>query len=302
MDNERLLKRKKERIFADFRVKEKYMMLLMLSLFTACDRPDNLSSLEHDGETRQYLLYTPANTSGETMPLLLNLHGFDGTANEYMEWADMRELADANKFLLVYPQGADLKRSTHWNSSLPSEDNKSSTDDFGFLNALVDHLVANNNADVDRVYVGGYSNGGFMTYSLACYHSDKYAAIFAVSSTMTNSFEGDCAPTRPMPVFSANGSEDGVVPYSGNEYYQSQVDIMSYWKNHNNISAEAEVIDITSSIQRTRYSGGDNGSAVEHYRLEGGDHVWFSDDFGGSDLNTLVWNFVSSYDRNGLIE
>ena len=173
------------------------MLLTILALFTACG-PDNLTTFEHDGESRQYLLYSPTSDSTDSRPLLLNLHGYGGSANDQMEWADMRALADANNFLLVYPQGTRMNGSTHWNSSLPSSDNKSTTDDFGFLNALVDELIANNNVDANRVYVGGYSNGGFMSYSLACYHSDKYAAIFAVSSTMTNAFEGDCAPTSAL--------------------------------------------------------------------------------------------------------
>ena len=270
------------------------MFLITLGLLSACG-PDNLSNFDHNGVTRQYLLHTPENTDSDALPLILNLHGYGGSANDQMEWADMRTLANDNTFLLVYPQGLEMSGSNHWNSSLPSEDNKSESDDFGFLNSLVDHLIANNNVDADRVYVGGYSNGGFMSYSLACYHSDKYAAIFAVSSTMTNAFENDCTPTRPISVFSANGTNDGTVPYEGGTDYNSQADVMNYWKNHNNITADAQITDVTGSIQRTLYSGGDNGTVVDHYRLEGGEHVWHSDDFGGSDLNTLVWDFVSAH-------
>ena len=280
---------------------QEIMMLIMLGLFIACG-PDNMTSFDHDGVEREYLLYAPVNESGDPKPLLLNLHGYGGTANGQMEWADMRSLADANNFLLVYPQGAQMNGSSHWNSSLPSEDNKSTSDDFGFLNGLVDYLIANNNVDADRVYVGGYSNGGFMSYSLACYHSDKYAAIFAVSSTMTNAFEGDCAPTRPLSVLSANGTDDGVVPYNGSADYNSQSDVVEYWKTHNNITTDAQFTDITSAIQYTSYTGGDNGTVVDHYRLEGGTHVWHSDDFGGSDLNTIVWEFVSAHSLDGAVE
>ena len=141
-----------------------------------------------------------------------------------------------------------------------------------------------------------------MSYSLACYYSETYAAIFAVSSTMTNGFEGDCAPTRPMPVLSVNGTSDYVVPYNGSEYYHSQTDIVNYWKTHNNITSDATVTDLSDRIQRTRYVGGSQGVGLDHYRIEGGDHVWFSDDFGGSDLNTIIWEFVSAFDQNGLRE
>mgnify|MGYP007063456173 CR=1 FL=1 len=41
---------------------------------------------------------------------------------------------------------------------------------------------------------------------------------------------------------------------------------------------------------------------MDHYRIDDGQHVWFEDDFGGSDLNTLVWNFLSGYDMDGARE
>jgi polyhydroxybutyrate depolymerase len=119
---------------------------------------------------------------------------------------------------------------------------------------------------------------------------------------MTNAFDGDCAPTRPISIFSANGTDDGTVPYTGSTDYNSQVDVVNYWKTHNNITTDAEVTDVNSTIQRTLYSDGDNGTAVDHYRLEGGTHIWHGDDLGGSDLSTLVWKSVSSHSLSGTVE
>ena len=68
---------------------------------------------------------------------------------------------------------------------------------------------------------------------------------------------------------------------------------------HNNIAGDPEVTDISGSIQRTLYSGGDQGVVVDHYRVEGGDHVWFEQDFGGSLLTERVWDFFEGHDLNG---
>ena len=95
----------------------------------------------HAGETREYILYVPNSYDGITeVPLLFNFHGYDGIASEYMTYADMRSLAESERFILVYPQGSALDGSSHWNPSLPSTDNKSNADDLGFIEALINQL------------------------------------------------------------------------------------------------------------------------------------------------------------------
>jgi len=263
-----------------------------------------METLTHNGEDREYFLYLPDGAAPESgMPLLFNFHGFGGTSESQLDWSDFRSLADAHGVLLVYPQGTELDGTTHWNSGLPGPDNKSSADDFGFIEALIGELSASHSVDTDRIYATGYSNGGFMNYSLACYHSDVFAAIAPVASTMLNDFEGDCAPTRPVPVLSANGTSDGVVPYNGGtEGFQAIPDVLDYWVSHNNIGAAPDVTELGGGIEHTLYAGGEDGVAVSHYKIDGGDHVWFSDDFGGSALTTVVWEFLSAYDLNGVRE
>ena len=45
-------------------------------------------------------------------------------------------------------------------------------------------------------------------------------------------------------------------------------------------------------MQHSVYSGGDNGVSVEHYRYQGGEHVW-SMPLTKAVMFELVWNFVS---------
>ena len=279
-------------------------LVLGLALTACSGKSVPLETLEHNGISREYFLHVPDSHQGDSnMPLLINFHGFGGTAESQMDWSDFRTLADENGFIVVYPQGTELDGTTHWNSGLPGSDNKSTADDFGFIDALITELSTNYSIDSDRIYATGYSNGGFMSYSLACYHSDRFAAIAPVSSTMLNDFDGDCAPERPVPVFSANGTEDGVVPYNGGtDGFQAIPDVLDYWVTHNNISDAPIVTEVSANIEHTLYAGGDSGVSVEHYRVDGGDHVWFSDDFGGEGLTTRVWDFLSQYDLSGLRE
>ena len=66
-------------------------------------------SIVHDGIRRTYILYVPESHSEDTQfPLMLNFHGFGGSASAHMISADMRPLAESENFILVYPQGAQL--------------------------------------------------------------------------------------------------------------------------------------------------------------------------------------------------
>ena len=79
---------------------------------------------------------------GLPLPLVLNFHGFGGTAEGHMCHTDMHQLADSESFILVYPQGAQLDGVSHWNFALESPDNKSNTDDLGFVGAMIDDIAA----------------------------------------------------------------------------------------------------------------------------------------------------------------
>ena len=68
-----------------------------------------IKTIEHDNTTRKYILYVPESYySKSKVPLVLNFHGYGGTAENYMNTADMRSLADSNGTILIYPQGLEL--------------------------------------------------------------------------------------------------------------------------------------------------------------------------------------------------
>ena len=258
-------------------------------------------TLSHNGEEREFIAYVPSSYNGsEELPLLLNFHGFGGTANEFMNWTDMRSLAEAENFILVYPQGSLLDGSPHWNSSLPSADNKSSADDFGFVDALIEELSTTYRINPDRIYTSGFSNGAFFSYALACYRSDLIAAVASVSGTMTDDVISDCNPIHPTSVISIHGSSDYVIPYEGAPGYSSVEEIMNYWIGFNGTSTEV-IRDQDSNIEKILYGHGEGNTSVVHYRINGGEHVWFEMNYEGQGTGELIWDFVSSYDINGFI-
>jgi len=257
-------------------------------------------SIEVDGETREYLIYIPNSYDTiKSVPLLLNFHGFGGSANEFMNDADMRSLAASYSFILVYPQGSSLDGFSHWNACPIGGDNKSDADDFGFVEAIINKVSSQYNIDVERIYSAGYSNGGMMAYGLANYRSDLIAAVASVSGAML-----DCigSTSHPMPVVHLHGTSDGVLPYNGSNDWNSVQSTLDHWINFNNTTTNPTVSTVNSegtTVEYYVYGQGDRSVSVEHYKYIGGDHVWFSAAFQGRNTSELVWDFVSQFDING---
>lgn len=290
-------------------MKNIFFLLLLSFMVFSCKKStrslfnndSKIKRIQHNGVTREYILYAPKSYDGSTkVPLLFNFHGYGGTASDFIDYADMRAVAESNNFILVYPQGSLLNGSSHWNPCPVGGDNKSIVDDVGFVESLINGISSQYNIDRERIYAVGYSNGGMMAYGLASYKSNLIAAVASVSGAML-----DCngTITHPMPVAHFHGTSDGVISYEGDGYFNSAQSTLDYWINFNNTST-TPIINTDNSggieIEHYVYSQGDNSVSVEHYKYIGGDHVWFNQTYKGKSTSELVWNFVSKYDINGL--
>ena len=271
------------------------------------------ASITHDGIERDYILYVPEIYDGSTaVPLVLNFHGFGSSASQQMFYGDFRDIADTEGFLLVQPEGTTFIGNQFWNVGFPGL--SSTIDDVGFTEALIDELATLYTIDLDRVYATGMSNGGFMSFLLACQLSEKIAAVASVTGSMTQDTFDDCNAQLPTPVLQIHGTEDDVVLYNENNLSLPIPDVISYWVDHNNCETTPTTttlpdLDVSdgSTIEYSVYEDGDNGITTEHMKVIGGGHTW-----PGSVLNSAgtnqdidasmeIWLFFSRYDINGLL-
>ena len=261
----------------------------------------NTQTILYDGLNREYLLYIPDSYDRKTsIPLMLNFHGFGGSASEYIIEADMRSLAESDTFILVYPQGSYLNGYPHWNACPTGGDNKSDANDFGFVESMINEISSQFNVDMKRIYAAGYSNGSMMAYGLANYKSELISAVASVSGGML-----DCTgnTSHPMPIVHLHGTSDIILPYNGSFGWNSAQSTLDYWINFNNTTINPNISTYNSegmTIEHYVYGQGDNSVSVEHYKYIGGDHEWFRAAYQGQSTSELIWNFVSRYDINGL--
>ena len=276
---------------------------------------DEVKTIDVNGVTREFILYIPNSyNSTDTVPLMLNFHGWTMSASDQMNVSDMRALAESEKFILVYPQGTKFKNwfygSTHWN--VGSWTTGSTSDDIGFVDELIDQMSINYNIDLERIYACGYSNGGFFSHELACNLSNKIAAIGAVSANMSTRTKENCNPSHPIPVVTVSGTNDNEVSYDGTNF-EGQIshdEVLNYWINYNQTDASPITRDLPNTnttdgsvVKLYHYKNGSNNIEIKHYKVINGGHDW-PGTFGNMDIdaNYIIWRFVSQFNINGKIK
>lgn len=290
-----------------------FLFLAFMGTLSAFTQQTISATITHDSLQRSYILYVPANYSAETtMPLVFNFHGYTSNATDQMWYGDFRPIADTAGFLIVHPQGTLLDGKTHWN--VGGWTTASTVDDVGFTLALLDSLSDQYNIDPDRVYSTGMSNGGYMSFLLACQASDRFAAIASVTGSMTPETYSACNPQHPTPVLQIHGTADGTVPYTGAIWTRSIDDVVAYWNNFNQCDSEALLTSYPdqqpndgSTAEEFLYGNGENGVSTIHVKIDGGGHTWPGTAFASGSTNQdfsaseRVWNFFAQYDINGLM-
>lgn len=287
-------------------------IVLLFFSFVASGQQTNNGSITHNGLKRDYILYVPALYNPATpAPLVLNFHGYTSNALEQMLYGDFRPIADTAGFILVHPLGTkDLLGNNHWNVGWGT----STADDIGFTAALIDSLSAQYAINPERIYSTGMSNGGFMSYTLACELSDRIAAIASVTGSMTVNQNQSCDPVHPMPVMEIHGTADGTVAYEGNILFTPIPSVLAFWTQFNQCETSPEINPIPDidtadgcTAEHHLYKNGNQGVEVEHYKIIGGEHTWPGSFFGGvgtnQDINASkeIWRFFSQYDIHGRI-
>lgn len=225
-----------------------------------------------DGRERNYRLHLPPNyDENGNYPLVLNLHGLTSNAAQQELYTGFNTVADDNNFIVCYPNGVN----SSWNSGF-----ETGVDDVGFINDLLNRLDGAYAIDMKRVYSTGMSNGGFMSYKLACELTDRIAAIASVTGSMVKTEFAACNPNRPVPVMQIHGTADAVVPFNGSAQLVSVEDLVEFWVNQNNCTDEnSEDVPNTnpddgSTVKLFTYGGCGDVPRVEFYKVDNGGHTW----------------------------
>lgn len=206
-------------------------------------------SFEAGGVVREYFVHAPEAQEGP-LPVVLAIHGYTSTATGFAAFHDLVQHADANGYIVVFPQGTHFLaeeangsayRVTSWNmlagavpdpeagpQCVADADNypcppdcgscgrctwASCGDDLAYFETLLDQVARDYSTEPRRYYALGMSNGGMMTLRLGCSMSDRLAAIAPIDAQMPAGYE--CVPDTDLPMIHLSGGNDNVVRPDG---------------------------------------------------------------------------------------
>ncbi len=260
-----------------YSMKNIFTLLLSFISLQACLGQTSTGNFTYDGVLRDYILHIPPGYNSSTpAPLVLNLHGYTSNAQQQQLYTGFDADADTAGYIVVYPNGI----ANAWNSGF-NVPYHSGVDDLGFLSALIDTISVAYTIDPCRVFSTGMSNGGFMSYRLACELEDKIAAVASVTGSMTDSMVYYCQHNRPVAVMEMHGTADNTVPYNGTTVFTATEDNLAYWQAHNNCSGSAvteNLPDINqadgATVTKIYFSSCDSATELITYKINGGGHTW----------------------------
>ncbi len=275
-----------------------------------------------DGRRRHFRLYVPTTLrDGEAAPLLIALHGGLGTSQQFAANSGFDELAEANGFVVVYPDGIravpDRPGLQTWNGGYccgPAA--RQAVDDVGFVRFLIDRLAERFTLDATRIFAAGHSNGAIMAYRLACELSDRIVAIGVQAGSLGID---DCPPSESVSVLHIHGLADTNHPIdggvgtgvSGVEFRSGRVAVKTF-AERDRCEAEPRVerVSWNSDLEVSTWSNCESDVDVRLITVEGASHAWMGhaaasesaaalvgEPYADFDSSRAIWSFFSQHPR-----
>lgn len=254
--------------------------ILSLLLLVGGLLPVAADNLTVNGTSRSYNVIVPKNL-GENRPLLIFCHGYNQDAgwmqnNEFKnDNVSMEAVCDTAKFVCVFPNGIDRSWDTGGDR------------DINFIKAIIEKMVTQHKIDCNRIYLGGFSMGGMLTYNAINKMSDIIAAFVSCSGP---SVVTPKAGLRPIPLLHIQGTADnfsGVQP------------ALNPWIKHNGCSTTDKVINNYNGFSGAKlhiWGPGNDGVEVRLLELKDKGH-WICKEpqvYTGKE----IWNFCKNYSLN----
>jgi polyhydroxybutyrate depolymerase len=260
------------------------------------------------GGDRPVTVHVPASyDASRPAPLVILLHGYTGSGQGQDEYFQLAPAADARGYVYVYPDGTiDSDNNRFWNATdaCCNLDN-AGVDDVAYLTGVIAEIQAKLAIDPKRIAFVGHSNGGFMSYRMACDQAGLVAAIVSVAG-VTFADPDDCAPSEPVSVAQIHGTADDVIRYHGgvliNASYPGAEETAEAWATYDGCGDASSPLAQQVDVDATLFDGADpaetsvvewsrctSGAAVQLWTIPKGGHLpAISSSFADSVMDFLV--------------
>ncbi|HEY6395013.1 MAG TPA: PHB depolymerase family esterase [Candidatus Binataceae bacterium] len=251
---------------------------------------DHHETVDVGGLARTYIVHVPAGFYGKMkLPAVIMLHGAGGSGEQAIGQTGWSAKGDKDDFLAVYPDGTPpdparparfLLNPRLWNEgSNRGSPNIKRPDDIAFISAIIDHLESAYDADSNRIYVTGFSNGASMTYRAGVDLSNRIAAIAPVAGNLQFASLNAAAP---VPLLYIVGTQDPLIPLAGGDVKLPWGNVVTQPPVIRSIDAWRQMLGCGGGQTKLEYDGVKEveydqcakGGEIVMYTIEGQGHIW----------------------------
>jgi poly(3-hydroxybutyrate) depolymerase len=233
--------------------------------------------------------------------MLIALHGAGGQARGFADGlAELRRLADARGWVLVFPQGLEnASGATSWawsDTPLTAEWGGAPPDDVAMLLALIQAARDELGVDPSRVHLAGFSKGGRMAQHFAALHPDRARALVVGSSSVGATLPGDptvhrtAQPTGAVPALLSHGTADPLLPYAGDADVTPFSEQVERWRVANGCDPTPSS-NTSGPVTVETFSG--CAAPTRAVTVDGLTHRW-SDGGAGFDMSATTFTFFDA--------
>lgn len=256
------------------------------STTTTGDAIDKTYTIISGGKTRSYLIHVPAtSTPIITRPVIIVFHGAGDTATNMRNYTGFSTLADANGYIVVYPESYISSWADGRNMA---PEDAAGINDVQFTRDVMNDVASKYAVDKAHMYATGFSSGGYFSHKLACEATDLFKAFAPVGAGFPDTLTGNCAPQTARSLMFIEGSED-----AGNGTTTSNVRIfsaettMSKWSVINGCTDTAPLTGGT--ILSATHTVCKNGTRIAERIIQGAGHTWVRQT--GFDTSATIMEF-----------
>jgi polyhydroxybutyrate depolymerase len=245
------------------------------------------------GLSRQYKVHLPRGYDcRKPAPVVFCLHGLMQTAvsfcvrgTGFKGGTGFPDKSDLEGFILVMPNG----HLNSWNGGACCGAAQSmGLDDVALMRAILAEVSTHANVDPRRVFATGLSNGGYLSYRLACEAADLFTAVAPGAGAIDGI---ECRPSRPVSVLDIHGTRDRFVPY---RLQAPSQDAIAAANGCSSMTAPATVPASGGDTTCVTRTGCPPGVEVTACTVEGGGHDWFGDPGCGTGAGAIGCGVVGA--------
>jgi poly(hydroxyalkanoate) depolymerase family esterase len=246
-----------------------------------------------DVGSRTYKVYVPSGYTGQSLPVVVMLHGCTQNPDDFAAGTRMNEVAEEQTFLVAYPRqpkSANMQKCWNW---FNAGDQQREGGEPSLIAGIAMQVVEEFSADPTRVYVAGLSAGGAAAAIMAATYPDIFAAV-GVHSGLA------CGAARDTPsAFAAMGGGGTIRPRGEGRtvptiVFHGDADRTVNPVNSDHVIAQAsQDAALTKKVTRGETPGGmaftrtvqldeASGEVLEQWVLHGAGHAWSGGSANGS--------------------